>query len=145
MSRDFAVYLVSLFAGLGNFIYIAIILAFTSGGPGMSINEILANASLWGSLFHFAISSWIFFYINKQGRIIAIVSSCISSIALTLVLIHGFSILEFLMLSCFLFVIYSHANHLIKQPVVEDNNYKLLMSIIPVLAGLMIVLYIFNS
>jgi len=95
MQRDisFVIVAISIISGLLNFIFLGLSVALTSGGPEITIRELLANVCVWTSIIHTFISSWLFLYYKTAGRIIAILTSFIGISGSIAILTSGISIL----------------------------------------------------
>ena len=107
--------IISIISGILNFIFLGFSIGLSSGDHLLSNSEIIGYISFFSSLIHIFISSWLFILLNKIGRIVAILSSFISSLAPILILYKGFSLLWLLIIICFILTAIIHMITLNKQ------------------------------
>lgn len=76
--------ILSIIAGMINFFFIALAIAFSSVDPEVTgvqevtINDIMEHIYIWSSLLLATIFSWLYFYIKVLGRVFAILTALLS-------------------------------------------------------------------
>jgi len=90
---NFVILFLTIISGLLNFFFLGFALALSSGGPELSINEIIGYICVWTSLIHVLLSSWLFFRLKVVGRVLAIVTSLIGLYAPVMIMTDGISLL----------------------------------------------------